>query len=64
MGGFILLHFNCENEITAVGTGYTLINRFKQLMLFHSEILFRKEASCDNVRRKGYSHEIIFPHMD
>ena len=25
IGGFILLHFNCDNEVPAVGTGYTSI---------------------------------------
>ena len=24
IGGFILLHFNCDSEVPAVGTGYTL----------------------------------------
>ena len=28
IGGFILLHFNCDSEVPAEGTGYTSIDIF------------------------------------
>ena len=30
ISGFILLHFNCDSEVPAVGTGYSFFTRAKE----------------------------------
>ena len=31
LGGFLLLHFNCDSEVPAEGTGYTSYNIYQRV---------------------------------
>ena len=46
IGGFILLHFNCDNEVPAEGTGYTSSSIISSDSILYSTILHRRPWHC------------------
>ena len=54
IGGFILLHFNCESEVPAEGTGYTsihviLIKSIQAKFENHSAVLLHFNTKSSSV---------------